>query len=95
MRLGRDGASVMTGQTHGVAALLRRKSCHMTNIHCIAHILTSSSSQTTKSIVALKTHQEILTGLVYYFIGNSKRQFSFEGIQRIQVEPILKIKEVH
>ena len=95
MSFGSDGASVMTGKTNGVAALLRRQNPHMRNVHCIAHRIALCLSQATENIPALKEHQQILTDLFYYFKLNNKREAALHDIQMILDDPIFKTREIH
>lgn len=94
---GSDGASVMVGKTHSVSALLKKKSPHCINIHCMAHRLSLASSQASRNIPFMKEVEATLTELYKYF-GRSKsgnRKCELEEIQKILEDPVLKIKECH
>ena len=95
MSLGSDGASVMTRNINGCAAVMRRENPHLSNVHCIAHKPALYTSQAAENNPLLKKHQQILTDLFYYFKGSAKRAAKHHVIQVLVDDPALTIKETH
>ena len=94
---GSDGAAVMVGKRKGVATRFKSKNGHCVSIHCLAHRLNLCTSQASKNIKYLKTFEETLSNLFYYFGGtkSGNRKCELEEIQKQLKEPLVKMKECH
>ena len=93
--LGSDGAAAMTGPAKGLTGMMRRRSPHMINIHCIAHRLALCTSQAAEGVPTMKDYQETLTSLFLYFKGSPVRSAALECIQELLDESVLRFKEVY
>ena len=94
-RLGRYGASVMTGHKGGVSALIKKENPMLVNVHCLAHQLALCMSQAASDIAKLKNYQQIITDTYYYFRKSAKRSQGLKKVQEVLESDVLKIKEAH
>ena len=77
-----DGASVMMGHTSGVAAILKeRVNKSLINVHCLAHRLALSCTDTAKDIKCITTVQNWMKQLWKYFENSPKRTALYLKIQ--------------
>ena len=77
-----DGASVMTGHKSGVAALLKeRVNKSLINVHCLAHRLALSCTDTAKDIKYITTVQNWMKQLWKYFENSPKRTALYLKVQ--------------
>ncbi|XP_013384257.1 protein FAM200A-like [Lingula anatina] len=94
--LGSDGASVMTGKHNGVGTRLKRETNpQLIQLHCIAHQLALVSSQAANGVPYLKTYQEFMTNIYYWFKHSAKRISGLASLQDVLDAPKIRIKEVH
>ena len=94
---GSDGAAVMVGKKKGVATLLKAKSPHCINVHCMAHRFNLATSQASKDIPFIKQVESTLSDLYYHFGGSKSgnRKCELAEIQKVLDDPVVKIKECH
>ncbi|XP_013390063.1 transmembrane protein C17orf113-like [Lingula anatina] len=84
--LGSDGASVMTRKHNGVGTRLKREiNPQLIQLHCIAHQLALVSSQ------YLKTYQEFMTNIYYWFKHSAKRISGLASLQDVLDAPKIRI----
>ena len=77
-----DGASVMTGHKSGAAALLKeRVNKSLINVHCLAHRLALSCTDTAKDIKYITTVQNWMKQLWKYFENSPKRTALYLKVQ--------------
>ncbi len=86
----------MTGRHAGVGVQLK-ESCnqHLVHIHCMAHQLALVSSQSANGVSYLKTYQEFMTNLYYWFKHSANRIGALSHLQDVLDSPKIRIKEVH
>ncbi|XP_023930781.1 zinc finger protein 862-like [Lingula anatina] len=86
---GSDGASVMTGKTNGVAAILQRDVPWLVQIHCLAHRLELAIKDCLKDTY-MDEIVNILVSVYYFYKGSPKRLRELESIADIMDEQFLK-----
>jgi hypothetical protein len=75
--LATDGASVMTGKRNAVAALLRRESKLLLNVHCICHRLALACGDANDHVQYIQTVEKILVQLWSFFKNSAKKSASY------------------
>ncbi|CAB3982454.1 zinc finger 862-like [Paramuricea clavata] len=68
---------VMTGKRNGVAALLRRESKLLLNVHCICHCLALACGDANDHVQYIQTVEKILVQLWSFFKNSAKKSASY------------------
>ena len=87
---GSDGAQVMTGRHHGVAARLREceSSAYLLNIHCVAHRLALALGSSGNSVIKVKYVLDRLDALHRHYEKSFVRTSGLRDIQKaLELEP--------
>lgn len=95
VRLGTDGASVMTVKDKGVFGRLKALNPHLINIHCLAHRLALCTSQAASGMTHLKNYKEWMCNLFYYFKRSPKREKQLHRVQSLLDQLNFKYREIH
>lgn len=90
-----DGASVMTGKTGGVVALLRAYSPNIVGVHCVAHRTALATSQAARDIPDMNSYSRTLSSVFRYFHNSALRSNRLREIQSVLHLPELKFTELN
>ena len=88
----------MTGKKTGVGVQLKEQiNPYLIQIHCVAHRLALVTSQAASqdNVPYLKTYQDFLCNIFYWFKHSALRTASLSSLQEVLDSPQIKIKEVH
>ena len=77
MGLATDGASVMVGKLNGVAARLRKVNPKLINLHCVCHRLALAATDTCSELKPIKSVEDVLRQVWYYFQNSPKKMAVF------------------
>lgn len=83
----------MSGHDKGVKGMLMRLQPILIHVHIMAHRLALCSSQAANAVPAIKSYQQWLTNLFYYFSQSSSREKELHNVQEVLQSPVLKYKK--
>ena len=79
--LATDGASVMTGKTRGLAALLKKDVISLVAVHCVCHRLALACTDTNEELAMIKAVETEVTQLWKIFDNSPKKLAAYLKVQ--------------
>lgn len=90
--LATDGASVMTGKTRGLAALLKKDVISLVAVHCVCHRLALACVDTNRELPVIKQVETEVTQLWKIFDNSPKKLAAYLKVQEAMKQPTLGAK---
>lgn len=90
--LATDGASVMTGKTKGLAALLRKDATSLVAVHRVCHRLALACADTNEELEVIKDVETEVTQLWNVFDNSPKKLAAYLKVQQEMKEVNLGVK---
>ena len=79
--LATDGASVITGKTRGLAALLKKDVISLVAVHCVCHRLALACTDTNEELAVIKEVETVVTQLCKIFDNSPKKLAAYLKVQ--------------
>ena len=76
-----DGASVITGKTRGLAALLKKDVISLVAVHCVCHRLALACTDTNEELAVIKEVETVVTQLCKIFDNSPKKLAAYLKVQ--------------
>lgn len=96
MALGSDGAAVMMGVRNGVGKKFKDVNAMLVHIHCYAHRLALAVSQASFAVEQLKTYQETVNSIYFYFHNSAQRYNKLREIYSLlEDDNLISLKQPH
>ena len=94
--LGSDGAAVMMGVRSGVGVRLKSLNAMLIHIHCYAHRLALAVSQAANAVEKVKSYQETVSSIYFYFHNSAQRYNKLREIYNLlEDEELICLKQPH
>ena len=90
-----DGASVMLGKPHGVAALLKRQIPHLTEQHCVAHREDLGIDDAWKDVPLFRDVETLLRTVYSTFSRSTVKRGKMENLAKIIDEDTLSFRPLN